>query len=41
MMEDGRLKTSSEAEWKNIATELIYTYCLSPIKEAGKLFRED
>lgn len=44
MDKEGRLVTPSKELWgaETMCTELIHTYCLSPLVEAGKLFnRED
>ena len=41
MQPDGRLTTPSIDEWdpeEGVCSELIHVYCLSPVKEAGKLF---
>lgn len=38
MTEEGRLKTPTETAWGNVATELIHTYCLSPLVEASKVY---
>ncbi len=38
MTPEGQLKTPNESAWGNIATELIHTYCLSPLKEAGRIY---
>lgn len=35
--EDGRLKTPSTELWTNIASDLIHTYALPPLAEAGRL----
>lgn len=35
--EDGRLKTPSTALWTDIASDLIHTYALPPLAEAGRL----
>ena len=40
MTEDGQLITPSKVAWGNIANELIHTYCLSPLMEAGKLYND-
>lgn len=40
MTEEGQLKTPSEAEWGNVASELIHTYCLSPLNDAAQLYSE-
>lgn len=41
MTVEGRLKTPTEAAWGNIATELIHTYCLSPLVEASRVYDND
>lgn len=45
MQPDGRLTTPSKGAWGNDETfcsEIIHTYCLSPIKDAGEIFdRQD
>ena len=41
MTVEGRLKTPTEAAWGNIATELIHTYCLSPLVEASRVYGND
>ncbi len=41
MQPDGRLTTPSKDAWgdnEDFCSELIHIYCLSPIKEAGKIF---
>ncbi len=38
MTEEGQLKTPTETAWGNVATELIHTYCLSPLMEASKVY---
>lgn len=41
MQSDGRLTTPSVDEWdpeEGVCSELIHVYCLSPVREAGKLF---
>lgn len=38
MTEEGQLKTPIETAWGNVATELIHTYCLSPLMEASKVY---
>lgn len=43
MQSDGRLTTPSKDAWGNsedFCSELIHIYCLSPIKEAGKIFNK-
>lgn len=40
MTDEGQLKTPSEAEWGNVASELIHTYCLSPLNDAAQLYGE-
>ena len=40
MTDEGQLKTPSEAEWGNVASELIHTYCLSPLRDAAQLYNE-
>ncbi|SFB05270.1 class I SAM-dependent methyltransferase [Selenomonas ruminantium] len=42
MQLDGRLTTPSKDAWGNdedFCSELIHIYCLSPLKEAGKIFK--
>lgn len=41
MQPDGRLTTPSQGAWgndENFCSELIHIYCLSPIKDAGRIF---
>ncbi|MBR1633777.1 MAG: methyltransferase domain-containing protein [Lachnospiraceae bacterium] len=41
MQENGRLATPSEDAWgddENVCSELIHIYCLSPLREAGRLY---
>ena len=43
MQPDGRLTTPSKDAWGNseeFCSELIHIYCLSPIREAGKIFNK-
>lgn len=40
MTDEGQLKTPSETEWGNVASELIHTYCLSPLNDAAQLYGE-
>lgn len=43
MQPDGRLTTPSKDAWgdnEDYCSELIHIYCLSPIKEAGKIFNK-
>lgn len=40
MTDEGQLKTPSEAEWGNVASELIHTYCLSPLNDAAQIYSE-
>lgn len=39
MTEEGQLKTPTETAWGNVATELIHTYCLSPLVEAANIYK--
>ena len=42
MQENGRLTTPSKNAWgnnENFCSELVHIYCLSPIRDAGKLYR--
>ena len=43
MTEEGRLVAPVEGVWGNgkMASELIHTYCISPIKDAGIIFKRD
>ncbi len=36
--EEGRLKTPDETAWGDVCTELIHTYCLSPLIEAANIY---
>ena len=38
MTNEGQLKTPTEEAWGSIATELIHTYCLSPLVDASNLY---
>lgn len=41
MQENGRLTTPNKDDWgdnENFCSELIHIYCLSPIRDAGKIF---
>lgn len=41
MQADGRLTTPDQGAWgnnENFCSEIVHIYCLSPIREAGKLF---
>ena len=40
MTEEGRLITPTETAWGDVATELIHTYCLSPLVEAAQIFNK-
>lgn len=43
MQPDGRLTTPSKGAWGNdesFCSEIIHTYCLSPIKDAGEIFKK-
>lgn len=43
MQSDGRLTTPSKHAWgnnENYCSELIHIYCLSPIRDAGKIFNK-
>lgn len=39
MTKEGRLQTPTETAWGNVATELIHTYCLSPLVEASNVYK--
>lgn len=41
MAEDGQLITPTETAWGGVATELIHTYCLSPLVEAARVFNKN
>lgn len=41
MTEDGQLITPTETAWGDVATELIHTYCLSPLVEAARVFNKN
>lgn len=43
MTEEGQLETPDKQCWgndENMCSELIHVYCLSPLIEAGRLFKK-
>ena len=40
MTAEGQLITPTETAWGGVATELIHTYCLSPLIEAARIFNK-
>lgn len=41
MTAEGRLVTPTEEAWGKMCTELIHTYCISPLKDAAKLYNNE